>query len=178
MLDTPNEDGRYTHRQLFTFLKEGSGWKLDEVDYAPDEKVRNKLHAHIKTWIAEHSASVSEAALLSNGVLKHVADRAAKRVQKVYSEWGMSGLAKEVNACTAKSKDSIDKFVVLDCLAFTWASARMDNLAVTTLHAPPLLDAHALVRPLEEKYMSLGGVNAVPMKMPQLASVAVAEALK
>jgi hypothetical protein len=178
MLDTPNEEGRYTHRQLFTFVKEGDGWKLDEINYAPDEQVPNNLHAYIRRWIAENPASVTEAALLSNGVIKRVVDGAAARAQKVYIRSGMAGLSDEVDACTERSKKSVDKFVVLDCLAFTWASARMDNLGSIALRMPPMINARALVRPLEEKYMSLGGVQAVPMKLPQLASTAVAQALR
>lgn len=41
----------HSHREIFTFVNEGGGWRLGDIKYGPDSKRPLLLHDHVRTFL-------------------------------------------------------------------------------------------------------------------------------
>ena len=148
-------------RQHFTFVMEDGRWKLDEIDYAAGSKQGRFLHANMRAWMGgfmkDHVRNARSAVHPSGEDVPGIADRAVVRAKAVYGDRGMAGLKEEVERCGKASSAARVRVEVSDCLAFTWASLRIDRLGSAALGTPPQLRSREVVEPLENEYLRLGG---------------------
>lgn len=148
-------------RQHYTFVMEGGGWKLDEINYEAGSKHGSLLHAHLRTWlggfVGDHMKTAPSARQPGGDDVAAIAKRGVARANGVYAESGMAGLKENQAACGKTSSGAGSRSQVSDCLAFTWAALRLDALGSAKFGFPPLLRAREIVEPLENDYLRLGG---------------------
>lgn len=180
-LVTPVDGRPIRHRQMYTFVKEGGIWKLDNIFYGPVGGRNRGLHTYLREWLAdtmkEHLARTSPATGGEPPVddVATLTAKAAARAKAIYWRAGMEGLDEETTSCGVAARKATERSAVSACLGVTWAAMRIDTLVSGRPTLPVSMKGADAIEPLENEYMRLGGRYQDAYDISQATAFAVAK---